>query len=78
MQFTDYILIRADHASNKKGGGVCIFYKETLAVRIVNSLNLNECIVCEVSIQINKVYIGVIYKSPNQDIIEFENFLSNS
>ena len=78
MQFTDYILIRADHAGNKKGGGVCIFYKETLAVRIVNSLNLNECIVCEVSIQINKVYIGVIYKSPNQDIIEFENFLSNS
>ena len=78
MQFTDYILIRADHTSNKKGGGVCIFYKETLAVRIVNSLNLNECIVCEVSIQINKVYIAVIYKSPNQDIIEFENFLSNS
>ena len=68
MQFTDYILIRADHTSNKKGGGVCI----------VNSLNLNECIVCEVSIQINKVYIGVIYKSPNQDIIEFANFLSNS
>ena len=77
MQFNDYILIRADHKSNKKGGGVCIFYKETLAVRIVNSLNINECIVCEVSIQINKVYIGVIYKSPNQDIIEFENFLSN-
>ena len=77
MQFTDYILIRADHTSNKKGGGVCISYKETLAVRIVNSLNINECIVCEVSIQINKVYIGVIYKSPNQDIIEFENFLSN-
>ena len=70
-------MIRADHPSNKKRGGVCIFYKETLPARIVNSLIFNEWIVCEVSIQNRKGYIGVIYRSPRQNIIEFENFLSN-
>ena len=32
---------------------------------------------CEVSIQNSKGYIGVIYRSPSQNTIEFENFLSN-
>ena len=77
IQFNGYNLIRADHPSNTKRGGVCIFYKETLVVCIVNSLNFNECIVCEASIQNNKGYIDVIYRSPSQSTIEFENFLSN-
>ena len=42
------------------------------------SLNFNECIICEVSIQNSKGYIGVIYRSPSQNIIEFENFALNS
>ena len=29
-----YNLICADHLSNSKRGGVCIYYKETLAVKI--------------------------------------------
>ena len=70
-------MIRADHPINTKWGGVCIFYKETFAVCIVNSLNFNECIVCEVSIQNSKGYIGVIYRSPSQNTIEFEHFLSD-
>ena len=52
-------------------------YKETLAVRIVNSLNFSECIVCEVSIQNSKGHLDVICRSPSQNIIEFKNFLSN-
>ena len=54
-----------------------IFYKETLGVRIVKSLSFNECIICEVSIQNSKGYVGVVYRSPSQDSFEFENFLSN-
>ena len=54
-----------------------IFYKETLGVHIVKSLSFNECIICEVSIQTNKGYVGVAYRSPSQDSFEFENFLSN-
>ena len=77
IQLNGYNLIRADHPSNTKRGGVCIFYKEALAVCIVNSLNFNEYVVCEVSIQNSKGYIGVIYRSPSWNIIEFENFLLN-
>ena len=77
IQLNGYNLIRADHPTNTKRGGVCIFYKETLALHIVNSLNFNECIVCEVSTQNSKGYIGVIYRSPSQNTIEFESFLSN-
>ena len=50
IQLDGYNLLRADHPSNSKQGSVCIFYKETLAVRIVKSLSFNECIICEVSI----------------------------
>ena len=75
IQLNGYKLIRADHPSNTKPGGVYIFQKETLGVHIVNSLNFNECIVREVSIQNSKGYIGVIYRPPSQNIIEFENFL---
>ena len=77
IQLNGYNLIKADNPSNTKRGGVCIFYKETFTVSIVNSLNFNEFIVCEVSGQNSKGYIGVIYRSPTQNIIEFENFLSN-
>ena len=50
IQLDGYNLLRAGHPSNSKRGGVCIFYKETLGVRIVKSLSFNECIICEVSI----------------------------
>ena len=70
-------MIREDHPSNVKQGSVCIFYKETLCVRVVTLSSLSECIIFEVSIQNNKDYIGVVYRSPSQDTIEFQNFLSN-
>ena len=31
-----YILLRADHPGNIKRGGVCIYYKECLPVRVIN------------------------------------------
>ena len=70
-------MIRADHPSNGKRGGVCIFYQETFGVLVVSISNLSECIISETSIQNNKGYIGVAYRSPSQDAHEFQNFLSN-
>ena len=58
-------------------GGACIFYKEILGVCIVKSLSFSECIICEVSIQNSKGYVGVVYRFPSQDNFEFGNFLSN-
>ena len=77
FQLDGYKVIRADHLSNTKRGGVCIYYKESRSVRALNLINLSECIICEVSIQNCKGYIGVIYRSPSQNTTEFEEFLSN-
>ena len=70
-------MLRKDHPSNSRRGGVFIFYKETLGVRIVKSLSFNECLICEVSVQNSKGYVGVVYRSPSQDSFEFGNFLLN-
>ena len=51
IQVDGYNLLKADHPSNSKRDDVCIFYKETLGVRIVKSLSFDQCIICEVSIQ---------------------------
>ena len=80
FELNGYNLIRADHPSNAKRGGVCIYYKESLGVCVVKLSNLSQCIMCEVSVQnckgyIGVVYIGVVYRSPSQNNIEFENFL---
>ena len=77
FQFDRYKVIRADHPSNTKRGGVCIYYKESLSVRALNLTNLNECIICEVSIQNRKGYISIIYRSSSQSTAELEELLSD-
>ena len=69
-------LIRSDHPNNTKRGGAFIYYKEPLAVRLVDITFLHECIVCELTIQNKKGYVDVMYRSPSQSSIEFESFLS--
>ena len=46
-----YNLIRADHLSNAKcSGGVCIYFKESLPLRLYNVSYLNECVCFEIMI----------------------------
>ena len=71
-----YNLIRFDHPSNTKRGGVCIYYKESLVVRLVDITSLPECLLCEVTIQNKKGFVAVMYRSLSQSSIEFESFLS--
>ena len=39
-------------------GGACIYYKESLAVRLVDIISLPECLVWELTIQNKKGYVG--------------------
>ena len=71
-----YYLIRSDHPGNTNRGGVCIYYKDSLAVRVVNITSLTECLICEVTMQNEKGYAVVVYGSPSQSTSEFESFLS--
>ena len=36
--------MRSDHPSNKKRGGVCIYYKSYFPLRIIDINYLNECV----------------------------------
>ena len=47
-----------------------------MVVRLVDITSLLKCLVCEVTIQIKKGYVAVMYSSPSQSSIEFESFLS--
>ena len=62
-----YNIICADHPSNLKKGGVCIYYKESLAVKLIDVTFLNKCILCEVTFDKLKGYITVLYRSPSQN-----------
>ena len=67
----------ADYPANCKRGGVCIFYKSTLLLRVLNISNLNECINFEVRIA-NKIFRFIhLCRSPTKTQDEFQIFRSN-
>ena len=43
-----YNLVRADHPLDVRRGGVCIYYKESLPLRVLNVCPLSECLLIEV------------------------------
>ena len=72
-----YNLVRADHADDTKRGGVCIYYKESLPVRVTNLPFFNEALLLEMSYKKTKVLVSVIYRSPSQNTNEFNLFLTH-
>ena len=71
LSLQGYAMIRSDHPSNTKRGGVCIDYKEHLPfIRRDDITPLDECIVGEIKINNAKYFITCIYRSPNQNTDE--------
>ena len=70
-----YELIRADHPSDTKRGGVSLYHKESISVKVLNIYQLSECLVCELSIQNKNGYFVTLYRSPSQSLDDFESFL---
>ena len=75
LALNGYRLIRSDHPNNIKRGGVCIYYKESLPIKFLNISNLKECLVCEIIYDRKKCYLVSLYRSPSQDIDEFDYFM---
>ena len=72
-----YNLIRADHPNDVKRGGVCVYVKNSLAIRVCNINNLKECIIIELNLKNKKGYAITLYRSPSLSIDESEQFLLN-
>ena len=69
-----YNLVRADHPDNIKRDGVCIYYKESLPVRIKTLPYLKEALFLEMIHNNKKIIVSVIYHSPSQNNCELDSF----
>ena len=74
LDIEGYRLVRADHPNNIKRGGVCIYYKESLPVHVINIPYIKEALLLEINYNNKKVIISVIYRSSSQSTDEFEFF----
>ena len=77
LRFGGYKLVRADHPKNVKRGGVCIYYKESLPVRVINLPYLQEASLLELNDHNKKIIISSLYHSASQNSEEVESFLTN-
>ena len=75
LNIPGYTLLRSDHPSKIKRGGVCIFYKDYLPVIRRDDLRtLTECIVVEVSLGTKSLFFTCNYRSPSQTVDELESY----
>ena len=72
LEISGYNLIRSDHPSNKKGGGICIYYKHFLPLRILNVQYLQECINFEMNIGDKVCNFISLYRPSSQALDNFE------
>ena len=75
LSIEGYSVIRPDHPSNTKRGGVCIYYNDKISVRQMSNRSLPECLACEVVIGKKKGYVITLYRCPSQNQSEFQHFL---
>ena len=78
VEIPGYNLVREDHPSNSKHGGVCVYYKSSLPLRVINVKYLQESISFELRIGSKCCRFSCLYRSPSQTQDEFETFLKNS
>ena len=70
-------LFCADHPNNIIRGGICIYYKESLPVRVISLPYFKEALLLEMTDNNKKIIMSVIYPSPSQNNYKFDSFLSN-
>ena len=66
LEVPGYNLFRADHPSNTKCGGICIYYRNSHPLKILDIHYLQECINFEIMIGGKLCRFISLYHSPNQ------------
>ena len=70
-----YSMMRADHASSTKRGGVCLCSKDHLPIiRRDDISNLKECLVTKITVKIDRCFFTCLYRSPSQNREQFQSF----
>ena len=82
----NYTFVNANNSSNSRHGGVGLFYKNSLPVKVRNDISFDESIVVELKFGRKKLFYTVLYRSPafkysspefDQFLINFENLFQN-
>ena len=77
MEITGYNLVRSDHPANTKRGGVCLYYKTCLPLRVLDIQYLNECINFELKIDGKLCTFVALYRSPSQSLDNSETIIDD-
>ena len=68
------IVIRSDHLFNTKRGGVCIYYRRSLPLRVINIGYLHKYLSFEQQIGDKISNFVPLYRSLSQSLDDFETF----
>ena len=74
LEIPGYDSYRADHPSDSKQGGVCIYYRNCFPLKILGIQYLHECINFEIRIGGKLCKFVSLYRSPSQSQDDFESF----
>ena len=69
LNLQGYVMIRSDHPSDTKRGGVCMYYKEHLAFTREKRYHISRC-------NNKKGFVTCLYRSPTQTEDETNIFIS--
>ena len=72
-----YNVVKGDHPSNTKKGGACIYFKNSVLLRVLDIQFLQECINFEIKVADKTCNFISLYRSPSQSKDEFESFADN-
>ena len=62
LQIPGYSSVRADHLSNTKRGGVLLYYKSFIQIKLINVIYLNEWVSFELRIGGNVYKFLTLYR----------------
>ena len=77
LEISGYYLIRSDYPSNKKRGGICIYYKNFLPLKVTGVRLWEECIAFDLIISNKLCSFVAVYRSPSQSQDDFATFSDN-
>ena len=77
LELPGYNLVRTDNPTNTKRGGVCIYYHNSLPLKVIDIQFLNECINFEIRIGGKLCSFLCLCRSPSQTRDIFETFADN-
>ena len=69
----DYNLTRADHSDDVREE-VCMYCKENLSLRIINTSYFNQCLLCEVTCQNQKVILLLFIAHQVSHVMNLKTF----